>query len=180
MVNVEHDPFSLLYELDQESRATAPGLPQQTEVAAIWTGLGFRVGDLRLLAPLDQVSEVVPYAVVTPVPGTKRWLKGIANVRGDLLTIVDLADFLGKEPIVPDADSRLLIMNVPGLNSALLVPEVIGLRHFVEEDDRAEIPDVEEPVRSCLRGAFFQDETLWGQFDMQVLAQLEVFRHVAA
>ena len=132
MVSHAHDPFALLSEMDRENRANSPGLPQQTEVAATWSGLGFRVGDLRLVAPLGHISEVVPPVGVTPVPGTKRWLKGIANVRGDLLTIVDLADFLGKEPIVSDADCRLLIMNVAGLRSALLVPEVIGLRHFFE------------------------------------------------
>ncbi|MCK7576667.1 MAG: chemotaxis protein CheW [Chromatiales bacterium] len=40
----------------------------------------------RLVTPLDHVSEVLPPPAVTPVPGTKKWLKGIANVRGTLVT----------------------------------------------------------------------------------------------
>ncbi len=180
MAKYPRDPFILLHRMEQESRATVPGLPQHSEAAAVWAGLGFKVGDLRLLVPLDQVREVVPYAGVTPVPGTKRWLKGVSNVRGDLLTVVDLAGFLGKEPVIIDANCRLLILNAPGLHSAVLVTEVLGLKHFFEEQERREIPDIEAPVRGYLKGAFSQKDGQWMLFDMHLLVQSEVFRHVAA
>lgn len=180
MAKSPRDPLVLLHRMAQESKATVPGLPQQAEAPAVWTGLGFRVGDLRLLVPLDQVREVVPYAGATPVPGTKRWLKGVSNVRGDLLTVVDLAGFLGKEPVTTDANCRLLILNAPGLNSAVLVAEVLGLKHFFEEQEGREIPDIEGPVRGYLKGAFSQKDGQWMLFDMRLLVQSEVFRHVAA
>jgi twitching motility protein PilI len=180
MSNSASDPFLLLHEMEQASRASAPGLPQQTEVAAVWSGLGFRVADLRLVVPLDQVSEVVPFAGATVVPGAKRWLKGIANVRGDLLAIVDLADFLGREPVALDAECRLLVLNVPGLSSAVLVSEVLGLRHFYEDQDRVDTAQVDGVVRDYLQGAFAQHDILWGVFDVGRLGRSDAFRHAAA
>ncbi len=174
------DPFALLQELDQASRASAPGLPEKADVATIWSGLGFRVGDLQLVTRLDQVSEVVPYISGVAVPGTKRWLKGVANVRGELLTVVDLAEFLGKQPVQIDATCRLLRLNVPELNSAVLVSEVLGQRHFLEEEERSATSDIQGPVLDYLNGAFVRDGQTWGVFDMNSLATSEPFRRVAA
>ena len=173
------DPLALLQQMQAHSRRTAPGLPEQVQAAPLWSGLGFRVADLQLVAPLDHVSEVLPCPAVTLVPGTKRWLKGIANVRGTLVTIVDLPEFFGKEPVRLDDRSRLLVLNIPGLNTALLVNEVAGLRHFDEEQEKRDISGLDDPALVYVSGAFFRENVLWGVFDMNSLAESDVFRHVA-
>ena len=174
------DPLALLQQMQEHSRRTAPGLPEQVKAAPLWSGLGFRVADLQLVTPLDSVSEVLPCPQTTPVPGTKRWLKGIANVRGTLVTIVDLPEFFGKDPVRLDERSRLLILNVQGFSTALLVHEVVGLRHFNEEQERQNISGMDDPAFAHVTDAFLRDNVVWGVFDMQSLAHSEVFRHVAA
>lgn len=174
------DPLALLQQMQEHSRRTAPGLPEQVKAAPLWSGLGFRVADWQLVTPLDSVSEVLPCPQTTPVPGTKHWLKGIANVRGTLVTIVDLPEFFGKDPVRLDERSRLLILNVQGLSTALLVHEVVGLRHFNEEQERQNISGMDDPAFAHVTGAFLRDNVVWGVFDMQSLAHSEVFRHVAA
>jgi len=174
------DPLALLQKMQEQSRRTAPGLPEQVQAAPLWSGLGFRVADLQLVTPLDQVSEVLPPPPVTPVPGTRKWLKGIANVRGTLITIVDLPQFFGKEPVRIDDRTRLLILNIPGLSSALLVHEVVGLRHFDEEQERQDVTVVDDPAMAYVKTGFLRENVLWGVFDMHSLAQSEAFRHVAA
>jgi len=173
------DPLALLQQMQAHSRRTAPGLPEQVQAAPLWSGLGFRVADLQLVAPLDHVSEVLPCPTVTLVPGTKRWLKGIANVRGTLVTIVDLPEFFGKDPVRLDDRSRLLILNISGLSTALLVNEVVGLRHFDEEQEKQDISGLDDPALAHVSGAFLRDNVLWGVFDMNSLAESEAFRHVA-
>lgn len=174
------DPLVLLQKMQEHSRRTAPGLPEQVQAAPLWSGLGFRVADLQMVTPLDHVSEVLPPPPVTPVPGTKKWLKGIANVRGTLVTIIDLAQFFGKEPVRIDDRTRLLILNVPGLSSALLVHEVVGLRHFDEEQERQDVTVVDDPAMAHVKTGFLRENVLWGVFDMHSLTQSEAFRHVAA
>jgi len=179
MVAPNVDPFALLQKMQEHSRRTAPGLPEQVQAAPLWSGLGFRVGHTQLVTPLDHVSEVLPSPVVTLVPGTKKWLRGIANVRGTLVTIVDMSDFFGRPPIRIDDRTRILIMNVPEVNTALLVHEVVGLRHFDEEQERREIGGMDEPELAYATGAFLRDNVLWGVFDMHALAKSDAFRHVA-
>jgi len=173
------DPLALLQQMQEHSRRTAPGLPEQVQAAPLWSGLGFRVADLQLVTPLDHVSEVLPCPPVTLVTGTKRWLKGISNVRGTLVTIVDLPEFFGKEPVRLDDRSRLLILNIPGLSTALLVNEVVGLRHFDEEQEKQDISGLDDPALVHVSAAFLRENVLWGVFDMSSLAASEAFRHVA-
>jgi twitching motility protein PilI len=133
-----------------------------------------------LVTQLDQVSEVLPPPSMTLVPGVKPWVKGIANVRGNLITIIDLAEFFGKRPVTHDLSARLMILNNPELHAGLLVNEVLGLRHFDAEMGRQDLSGLDDPVLAHLNGAFLRDNVLWGIFDMKSLAESSAFRHVSA
>ena len=63
---------------------------QQSE----WRGVVFEVGGQQLIAPMGEVSEVLSMPEFTSVPMAQPWLLGIANVRGRLLPLTDLAKFL--------------------------------------------------------------------------------------
>ena len=81
-------PYALLKEIEQRSRGMALGLPQQVEVRRTWSGIGFRIGDLLMVSSLGEISEILVYPPLTRVPQAKPWVKGIANVRGNLLPVV--------------------------------------------------------------------------------------------
>ncbi len=166
--------------MQQAAAAEARVLPQEIEAAVLWSGVAFRVGDMRLVTPLDHVLEVLPPPPSTTVPGVKPWLKGVANVRGNLITIVDMAEFFGKPPVFLDPDARLMIMNIPDLHTGLLVNEVLGLQHFDAELGRQDLSGLDDPVLAHLNGAFLRDNVLWGIFDMKSLAESLAFKHVAA
>jgi twitching motility protein PilI len=180
MARATQDPLALLRRMQQDSVANAPGLPQEVEAAILWSGVGFRLAEMQLVAPLDQVLEVLPCPDMTPVPGVKSWLKGVANVRGNLLTIIDLAQYFGKAPVFADERARLMVMNIPGVTTALMVNEVLGLRHFDEDLERQDLTGLDDPVLVHLNGAFLRDNVLWGIFDMRSLADSMTFKHVAA
>jgi len=174
------DPLALLHAMQEETRRTAPGLPEQEQAAELWSGLGFRLADLMLVAPLGQVAEVLPCPEITPVPGTKPWLRGVANVRGNLYSIVDLPTYFGKEAVHGDVRARLLILNVPELRAAVLVHEVMGMRHFEEAHGGQDLSALDDPALVHVRGAFLRDNVLWAVFDMHALAQSPTFLDVAA
>lgn len=180
MAVVSQDPFTLLRRMAQESMSNAPGLPQETETRTLWSGVAFRLGEMRLVAPLDQVLEVLPCPSMTLVPNTKSWLKGVANVRGNLITIVDLPEYFGKSPVFVNDAARLMILNSPGLNTGVVVHEVLGLRHFDADLERQDLSGLDDPVLAHLKGAFLHDNVLWGVFDMKSLADAPTFRRVAA
>ncbi|QNM96491.1 chemotaxis protein CheW [Chitinimonas koreensis] len=102
------------------------------------TKLGIQVGDASWLVDLTDVSEVLPVPGMVDVPLTRRWFKGVANIRGNLFSVVDLPGFLGDEPVQPAVSSRLLLIHPRHIvNSALLVNRMLGLRNVQSMEEVA-------------------------------------------
>jgi twitching motility protein PilI len=93
--------------------------------------LGVQAGRRYWLIRLDDAGEVLPVPEVTPVPLTRSWYRGLANIRGNLASVVDLAAFMGGEPTLVTPDCRLvLIADRYGSHSGLLVARMVGLRNL--------------------------------------------------
>lgn len=98
-----------------------------------------------LLFPLQQAGEIFDVGPLVPVPHTRPWMLGVANLRGGLHTVVDLAAFLGL-PAVPARDQQRLVALNPSLGShcALRVDRLEGLRHAADltpaPEDEADLP----------------------------------------
>src|SRR5207237_2511987 len=71
--------------------------------------LGLSCGGVRWLIPLADAGEVVTVPTIVGVPMTRRWFLGVANIRGNLYSIVDFAGFLGCDPLPPAATTRLVL-----------------------------------------------------------------------
>jgi twitching motility protein PilI len=173
------DPHALLRELERRCRTHAEGLPLQIDVEEEWLGIGFRLGNATLVAPLGEVTEILHYPSLSRVPGAKSWVKGIANIRGNLLPVMDLQGYLKGEPVTMGPRSRVLVVNYKGVVAGLLVDEVLGLKHFLEEEHTTELPEVDESVVGYLQGAYEQGGFAWGVFSMQRLAENPLFMQVA-
>jgi twitching motility protein PilI len=83
-------PFDILAEYERRSLAHAVALPAREAVAEQWRGVGYRVGQRRLVSGFEDVVEIVPIPPTTPVPGAQPWLLGIGNLRGNLFPVIDL------------------------------------------------------------------------------------------
>jgi twitching motility protein PilI len=93
--------------------------------------LGVLLGGRRCLLDLTQVGEIVPFQAVTPVPLAQDWYLGLANIRGNLVGVVDLARYMGETGTAPGPDSRLVTFATHlGFNCAILAGRVLGLRNL--------------------------------------------------
>ena len=86
-----------------------------------------------MLFPLEQAGEIFTSGRVMPVPHTQAWFAGVANLRGGLHGVVDLAVFLGLRARGAHEHgaegARLVALNPSlGVNCALLVDRLAGLR----------------------------------------------------
>ena len=79
-------------------------------------------------------------AVITRIPGSKSWVKGLANVRGQLLPMIDLRQFLGSGATAPQRNTRVVVVNHREIPAGLIVDEVLGFRRFAEPEFNAEAP----------------------------------------
>lgn len=103
---------------------------QQKEIAGdrIST-LGIQVGPDYWVVEMQDINEVLAVPPVTPVPLTQPWHYGVANVRGNLYSISDLAAFMGRGETLNAGQSRVLLVSQKfACNVGLLVTRVLGLR----------------------------------------------------
>ena len=173
-------PFALLQDIDQRSRSKALGLPQQVEVRRTWSGVGFRLGDIHLLSKLEEVDEILVSPEMTKIPSARSWVKGIANIRGMLLPILDLKDFIDGNAIQKGRKTRVLLIKKGELVSGLMVDEVFGMRHFFEEEHTDKVPEVSDNLKPYLNGAYRKGNMHWGVFNIDNLARDPKFMEVAA
>ena len=135
--------------------ALATRLPQEAAPVQHWTGVLVRVGGRSLLVPLSQVTEVLAVpAEITPLAGTPGWVLGIANNRGTLLPIFDLAVLTGAAEAVRRPAERVLVVRDGGLPCGLVASEVIGIRRLVASRWRPEVPGDLGVLRPFAQGAF--------------------------
>ncbi|MFS2023106.1 chemotaxis protein CheW [Massilia sp. GER05] len=96
--------------------------------------LGVEIGGVRYLLDLVEAGEIVPLPPLAAVPLTQPWYLGLANVRGNLLGVVDLARYLDPEA-APTPGTRLVTFGPAlGFPCALLVAKVVGLREAGGQD----------------------------------------------
>jgi twitching motility protein PilI len=91
--------------------------------------LGILVGGKRMLVNLNEVREVIPVPPMQVVPLTEPWFLGVANVRGNLYNISDLAQFLHLPPTARSTNNRILLLNSETTTQvAVMISGLVGLR----------------------------------------------------
>jgi twitching motility protein PilI len=152
-------PFELLFAL--ENRLRAARLDIAAGQTQSWTGLGFRLREHWLVAPREDVREVITVPRVTRVPGAKTWLLGVANVRGNLLPVTDLGQMLGHPRLPEHRDQRVLVFNSDRVPAGVLVDEVAGYRQFAPSDQRHELARGTGELEAFLLGGFAREGRNW-------------------
>ena len=84
-------------------------LQSAAAVAQVDARLGIQIGTENWLVDLGDVAEVMPLPLVAGVPLAHPWFKGIANVRGNLVSVTDLPAFLGLSHPGFNNMSRLIL-----------------------------------------------------------------------
>lgn len=172
-------PFVVLADYEQRSLAHVAGLPEQLDAPGLWRGVAYRVGSHRLASGFDEVIEILPMPALTPVPGSQAWMLGVANVRGTLLPVVDLKQFLEGERTVLHEGQRVLVMRQAGGDVALTIDELYGQRSF-HESQQVEPGDLADGrYGHFIDRAFASDDQRWGVFALGLLARTPEFRQTA-
>ncbi len=171
--------FETLQQIEKRSFESAEVAAREDDLSRYWTGVGFRVSGVDYIVKLSEVAEIISIPRYTKVPGAKMWVKGLANIRGTLLPIMDLHGFLGRKAPHALRRQRLLIVNHSGIHCGVLVDEVLGLNHFEHEDWVKDVPVEDEAMKPYLSGGFYSGEKQWTVFSLHTLAETPSFRQVA-
>ncbi len=147
--------------------------------------LGLQIGTRRVLVDLADAGEILAVPDVTPVPLTKAWYRGLANVRGNLLGIVDLSLFAGGSATPLDKDSRVLAFSSElHFSSGILVSRMLGLRSAADltpapESETAVVASGADLFAPWVRARLVDAQgALWDELDLAALTADERFLQI--
>ena len=174
-------PFELLAELERRGRAVSAQHSQEPTDGREWVGVALRMaGDLFLVAR-EETREVLGIpASTTRVPGAKSWIRGLANVRGQLLPIVDLRQFLGSGTTPMTRNTRIIVVNHREIPAGLVVDEVLGFRRFAEGEFSGDAPPTVARCERFLAGAFKRGAEQWPVLSLRQILESTSFSEAAA
>jgi twitching motility protein PilI len=174
-------PFELLRELERLARVALSGQGRDVGSEHEWVGVAFRMSAENFLVAREETSQVLSFpSVMTRVPGAKSWIRGLANVRGQLLPVVDLRAFLGGGVTTTGRSARVLVANHREVPAGLLVDEVLGFRRFADGDFSGTLPPTIVRCERYLAGAFRRGAESWPVFSLRTLLESSEFLQAAA
>ena len=134
--------------------------------------LGLACGGTQWLIRLADAGEVITVPQVAVVPLTQPWFVGIANIRGNLYSVIDFGAFLGREASLGASagQSRLVVFGPRAgeLKAGIVVQRVLGLRNLAELAPASPPTDVPEWYGQRWMDA---EGGAWQEIDLARLAQ---------
>lgn len=124
---------------------------------------GFRIGALGLLIESDTTSEILEHASIYPLPNTPPWLLGLINLRGNLIPIFDIKQFLALDNEEAHEKRRLLILDQGEKAVGFYVD---GLPHVATTDHvLSRLPPLPAALQPYVAKAYAQADFIWLEFD---------------
>jgi twitching motility protein PilI len=138
--------------------------------------LGLQVRGEDWLVDLTEAGEVIPVPAMSPVPLSRPWFRGVANVRGNLYSVSDFGMLLGAEPALLTEHARLLLFaDRFRVGAGLLVERAVGLRNA-----DALKPSTDQSNPRWVRAQYIDTEgRRWKELDIPALIQDEAFLEVS-
>ncbi|AQQ66438.1 chemotaxis protein CheW [Microbulbifer agarilyticus] len=173
-------PYLALVDIANRAKAQAKGLPARQEIKPYWTGIGFSLLGQRFVAPMEDVVELLEVPQYTFIPGVQPWVRGVANVRGRLLPLFDMAAFFGGHLASSRQSRRVLVLEHEKLYAGLIVDELHGMQHLALEYGQMPPADLAEPFAPMVSGQFVLQQGRWFVFDLDALINDFQFADAAA
>ncbi|HET7931150.1 MAG TPA: chemotaxis protein CheW [Rhodanobacteraceae bacterium] len=170
--------YALLADYEQRSLEHDPGVPEQIEAPGLWRAIGFRVGERHFVCGIDEITEILMVPPpVTSIPATHSWLLGVANVRGNLIALVDLKQFLFGQRVHASGRTRVLVVRQSGGNVGLLVDELLGQRNLTDADRAGAEGEADPRLARFVTENVTTAAARLGRFSMVELTRTPEFQH---
>ena len=134
----------------------------------------FRVGELLLALDLAAVSEVLAPVPMTPVPQAAHAIRGLINLRGDLVTAVDLRRRFGMPESADLSAAHHVVVDVRGEWISLMVDSIGDVFDLPTDTYEATPSTVDPAVGQLSLGTFPKDAEFIIHLDIEAAADLRV------
>ena len=143
-------------ERDRTLRARAKALARPLAVGRVGEAplevVEFSLAEERYAVESVYVREVHPLTELTPLPCTPAFVRGLVNVRGQILSVVDLKRFFGLPEKGLSDLNRIVILHGEGMEFGILADAVLGTRGIQLDEIQPSLPTLREIREEYLKG----------------------------
>gem|GEM_PF-3592379 len=131
----------------------------------------FQLGDTEYALPIRSVMEVGRSRTIAPLPNVAPWLLGLSNLRGDVISVVDLRSFLGMDVGPASKNLRTIVVRTARdrVAAAIVVDRINGTAVIPEGSILTATSPIEDPVSPYVRGVSERDGRLLVLLDVDRL-----------
>lgn len=134
----------------------------------------FNIDGQLFAASMQEVGDIVDVEELTPVPKSLPVIRGLINVRGRIITMIDLRALFGQ-PIMPVKENEVAITyDFRGENYALAVDQVKDIINISDTNLLTNLPNLSKNIRACSRGIYRHENNLILVVSMNSLMQLVI------
>lgn len=120
--------------------------------------VNFTIGDVNYGVPVEQVREVRDMQSVTPVPGAPPYVEGVTNLRGQIITVMDLRKRLGL-PEKGKTGEKIIVVELDKFSVGVVVDSVTEVSTIANEDIERNM-EVATKLDECVMGVGKQNDRL--------------------
>lgn len=127
----------------------------------------FALQNTLLALPLSSALEIGHRPMITPLFNLPDWILGVSNIRGEVVSIVDLKAFFELPPTGPKDGGRLIIAHNRDMKVGMVVDRIMGIISLDQIDtDVQETPHREGEIASFISGVIVSGENLLNILDV--------------
>jgi purine-binding chemotaxis protein CheW len=164
----------LIARIDAEfapASSSSAGVVNRPDTARRAKFIVFVLAETSLAVPLQDVLEIHRMPRITPIPNVPGWILGVTNLRGDILSVVDLRGLLGLGASPSERSGLIMVVRSRDheLTTALVVDRVPGMVNL--DPDRFSMPTsgLDGPIAQYLRGVAEDRDRLLALIDLDAL-----------
>lgn len=152
-----------------------PILPENIEAPIDQTAsvkrFTFRIGSNDFAIQAQQACQVHSLGKICTLPGTPRWLSGVTNIRGQLLPVFDVQQFIGDADTESHNESYILVFGKGSKSAAILISELPKQRSFSNKHYLTSLPPIPTGIQDLIQGAYTENNNIWLDLDHLGLLQ---------
>ena len=114
--------------------------------------LEFLIGAEKYALETVYIRETYNYKKITTIPCTPSFVKGLINVRGHLLSVIDPAVILGLPASIANEHGKVVILHSEEQEFAIHIDEIIGVTRFSALNSETTLPTLNETQAGYLKG----------------------------
>ncbi len=126
----------------------------------------FLLGNIRFAVLLADTLEVGKSMPVTPLPNLPVWVRGIGNIRGEVISVVDLKVFFGSAGDSVRPEEYIIVLSDGRIKTGVIVDRLLGVKAFEKSDSRiVDNPYPDSDIRAYINGVIIDEAGIMNVLD---------------